>query len=185
MHARPAFTRYPTAGERTECSTGNTSNVIPQIFVGVRSLITWRSLIGKCLNSCHVFSGAYTGHGRALFQSPGVIGMRVREHDRPGVDAFQFSQPIKTAIDHHFALRYETSSDVCIRCRRVRASISPRVPKNVRFTRRKYVSPYQKPCHVEQALQRNAKHEARLSKISGPFCSLPVIMIRDSSLRSE
>ena len=38
---------------------------------------------------------------RALFQSPGVIGMRVREHDRPGAHAFQFSQPIKTAIDHH------------------------------------------------------------------------------------
>ena len=38
---------------------------------------------------------------RALFQSPGMIGMRVREHDRPGADAFQFSQPIKTAIDHH------------------------------------------------------------------------------------
>jgi len=27
--------------------------------------------------------------------------MGMREHDRAGADAFQFSQPIKTAIDHH------------------------------------------------------------------------------------
>src|SRR6266550_3087347 len=38
---------------------------------------------------------------RAAFQSPRMIGMGVREHDRAGTDAFQFSQPIKTAIDHH------------------------------------------------------------------------------------
>src|SRR5438067_9975394 len=28
--------------------------------------------------------------------------MRVSEHDRSGVQALKFSQPIKTAIDHHF-----------------------------------------------------------------------------------
>jgi phosphoribosyl 1,2-cyclic phosphodiesterase len=33
-------------GERMECSTGNASKVMPQTFVGVRSLTTWRSLIG-------------------------------------------------------------------------------------------------------------------------------------------
>ena len=33
-------------GERMECSTGNASNVIPQIFVAVRSLISRRSLMG-------------------------------------------------------------------------------------------------------------------------------------------
>jgi len=38
---------------------------------------------------------------RAAFQSPRVIGMRVRKHDCPGTDAFQFSQPIKAGIDHH------------------------------------------------------------------------------------
>ena len=27
--------------------------------------------------------------------------MRMREHDRAGIDAIQFSQPIKAAIDHH------------------------------------------------------------------------------------
>src|SRR5512133_110658 len=39
---------------------------------------------------------------RALLQSPGVIGMRVREYDHAGIYAFQFSQPIKRTIDHHF-----------------------------------------------------------------------------------
>src|SRR5436190_11508424 len=47
--------------------------------------------------------------GRAAFQSPRVIGMRVREHNRARIDAFEFPQPIKTAIDHHvcIAIRYQ------------------------------------------------------------------------------
>ena len=39
--------------------------------------------------------------GRAVSESPRVIGMRVREHDRAGMQALKFSQPIKTAVDHH------------------------------------------------------------------------------------
>ena len=66
-------------------------------------------------------------------QSPSVIGMRVGERDRTGSEAFPFSQRIKPAIDHHVYRRVETSSDVCIGCRRVRASISRRVLMNVSF----------------------------------------------------
>lgn len=32
-----------------------------------------------------------------------MIGMRVREHDRPRTQPFKFSQPIKAAIDHHIS----------------------------------------------------------------------------------
>jgi hypothetical protein len=39
--------------------------------------------------------------GRANSQAPRVIGMRVREHDRPRMQPLKFSQPIKAAIDHH------------------------------------------------------------------------------------
>ena len=39
IRACPALTRYPTAGARMECSTGNASNRMPEIFVGVRSLM--------------------------------------------------------------------------------------------------------------------------------------------------
>src|SRR6266480_6465107 len=41
IQASPALTRYATAGARIECSTGNASNVMPQISVGARSLISW------------------------------------------------------------------------------------------------------------------------------------------------
>src|SRR5215475_11318110 len=37
----------------------------------------------------------------AIPDSPGVIRMDMREHDCTRTDAFQFSQPIKTGIDHH------------------------------------------------------------------------------------
>jgi hypothetical protein len=62
-----------------------------------------------------------------------VIGMRVCEHDRVRIHAFEFPNQSSPQSIITFALRYETSSDVCIRCRRVRASISPRVPRNVSF----------------------------------------------------
>src|SRR5205823_4560705 len=39
MQARPALTRYPTAGARIECSTGKTSKLIPQILISVRCFI--------------------------------------------------------------------------------------------------------------------------------------------------
>jgi hypothetical protein len=39
---------------------------------------------------------------------------------------------------------------------------------------------------LSEALQRNAKHEARLSNISGPFLFYAICkLIRGSSLRSE
>ena len=38
---------------------------------------------------------------RPAFQSPRVIGMRVREHDRARTQPLKFSKPIKAAIDHH------------------------------------------------------------------------------------
>jgi len=41
------------------------------------------------------------GAGRAIFQSPCVVGMRVREHNRAGMHPLKFSQPIKAAIDHY------------------------------------------------------------------------------------
>jgi len=45
----------------------------------------------------------------AAFQAPGVIRMRVREHDRVGVQPLKFSQPIKAAINHNVgaAIRHE------------------------------------------------------------------------------
>ena len=57
--------------------------------------------------------------------------MRVREHDGAGTTRFSFPSQSKPQSIITSAVRYETSSDVCIRCRRVRASISPRVPRNV------------------------------------------------------
>jgi len=63
MRARPALTRYPTAGARMECSTANASNVMPQIFVGVRSLITCRSSTRHLVKVSQVFCGACTGQG--------------------------------------------------------------------------------------------------------------------------
>src|SRR3954451_2631600 len=50
-----------------------------------------------------------------------------------GLTRFSFPSQSSPQSIITFALRYETSSDVCIRCRRVRASISPRVPRNVSF----------------------------------------------------
>ncbi len=41
--------------------------------------------------------------GRAVLQSPCVIRMRVCEHDRAGLKTFKFSEPIKSAINHHVA----------------------------------------------------------------------------------
>jgi len=30
-----------------------------------------------------------------------MIGMRMRQHDRVGIQSLKFSQPIKTAVNHH------------------------------------------------------------------------------------
>src|SRR5207249_10651892 len=52
------------------------------------------------------------GTGRAFFQSPGVIRMRMGEHDRVGMQPLKFPQPIKAAVDHHAyaAIRCEQRS---------------------------------------------------------------------------
>lgn len=75
MHARPALTRYPTAGTRMECSTGNASNVMPQILVGVRSSIGCRSSTRHLVKVSQVFCGACTGQrapSRKPTRGPGV-----------------------------------------------------------------------------------------------------------------
>src|SRR6266496_3688864 len=38
---------------------------------------------------------------RAFFQAPGVVRMRMGEHDRVGMQPFKFPEPIETAINHH------------------------------------------------------------------------------------
>src|SRR5947207_1759135 len=49
---------------------------------------------------------------RAFSQSPGVVRMRVCEHDRVRMQPLKFSKPIKAAIDHHpgAAIRHEQRS---------------------------------------------------------------------------
>jgi len=46
---------------------------------------------------------------RAFFQAPGVVRMRVGEHDRVGMQPFKFPEPIETAINHHAGatIRYQ------------------------------------------------------------------------------
>ena len=72
--------------------------------------------------------------GRAVLQSPCVIRMRVCEHDRAGLRRSNFPSQSSPQSIITLPPRYDTSSEVCMRCRRVRASISPRVPRNVSFT---------------------------------------------------
>src|SRR6266850_8418280 len=88
---RPALTRYPTAGERMECSTGNASNVIPQIFVGVRSLNHVAILDRVMPQFLARFFRRIHRTRRTPFQSPRVIGMGMREHDRVRIHTFEFS----------------------------------------------------------------------------------------------
>ena len=38
---------------------------------------------------------------RPVFQAPRMIRMRMGEHNRVGLQAIKFSQPIQAAIDHH------------------------------------------------------------------------------------
>src|SRR5436305_13864227 len=49
---------------------------------------------------------------RAFFQSPGVVRMRMCEHDRVRMQPLKFSKPVKAAIDHHActAIRHEQRS---------------------------------------------------------------------------
>jgi hypothetical protein len=49
--------------------------------------------------------------------------MRVREHDRMGLTRFSFPNQSRPQSIITFASRYETNSDVCIRCRCERALI--------------------------------------------------------------
>src|ERR1051325_12112100 len=70
----------------------------------------------------------------------------------------RFSFPIQSrpASTITFAARYETSSEVCMRCRRVRASISPRVPMNVSFISTDSKSAFR--CHSDRSeFQRTAE----------------------------
>jgi hypothetical protein len=39
--------------------------------------------------------------GRAFLQAPGVVRMRMRKHDRAGMQPLKFSQPIEAAVNHH------------------------------------------------------------------------------------
>jgi len=41
--------------------------------------------------------------GRTVFQAPRVIWMRMRQYDRAGTQTFEFSKPIKAAINHYIA----------------------------------------------------------------------------------
>src|SRR5438874_8385132 len=101
MQARPALTRYPTAGARIECSTGKTSKLIPQILISVRSLIRCRSSMWQFCNERHVFWGGVDWAGRAVSQTPGVIGMRMGQHNRVRMKPLEFPHPIEPAVDHH------------------------------------------------------------------------------------
>ena len=38
---------------------------------------------------------------RTVFQTPSMIRMRMRQYDRAGTQTFEFSEPIKAAINHH------------------------------------------------------------------------------------
>jgi hypothetical protein len=41
------------------------------------------------------------GTRRAILQAPGVIGMRMRQHDRVGSQPPKPPQPVESAVDHH------------------------------------------------------------------------------------
>jgi hypothetical protein len=43
------------------------------------------------------------GTRRAILQAPGVIGMRMRQHDRIGSQPSHSPQPVESAVDHHAA----------------------------------------------------------------------------------
>ena len=40
--------------------------------------------------------------GRAIFQTPRMVGVSVAENNRVGSESFEFAEPIESAIDHHF-----------------------------------------------------------------------------------
>jgi hypothetical protein len=41
------------------------------------------------------------GTGCTISQAPGVVRMRVGEHNRAGMQPLEFSEPIKATVDHH------------------------------------------------------------------------------------
>ena len=48
------------------------------------------------------FLGGVDWAGRAVSQTPGVIGMRMGQHNRVRMKPLEFPQPIEPAVDHHF-----------------------------------------------------------------------------------
>jgi hypothetical protein len=58
------------------------------------------------------FPGREYRAGRTPLQAPGMIGMRMRKHDRIRMQSTDFAQPIKPAVDHHFsaAIRHSQGS---------------------------------------------------------------------------
>ena len=77
--------------------------------------------------------------------------MRVREHDRVRIHAFEFPQPIKAAVDHHTrtAMRNQQRS-VHAMPARARVDLAARAEKrSVSF---EAITPHSaKPCHVERS----------------------------------
>src|SRR5213078_3702529 len=87
----------------------------------------------QLFNVRHVFCGACTEQ-EAPFLKPqawsGCACVRTIASGRSRSNLPSQSRPQSIIT---FAPRYETSSELCMRCCRVRASISPRVPRNVSF----------------------------------------------------
>src|SRR6266566_8010635 len=114
---------------------------MPQIFLGTRSLMRCRSSTLHPSNARHVFCDACTGHGAPFFKPQAWSGCAWVSTIALGCNRSNFPSQSRPQSIITLASRYDTSSELCMRCRRVRVAISPRVPRKVSFTGQDESSP--------------------------------------------
>src|SRR6266498_1053889 len=108
---------------------------MPQIFLGTRFLMSCRSSTLHPSNARHVFCDACTGHSAPFFKPQAWSGCAWVSTIALGCSRSNFPSQSRPQSIITLASRYDTSRELCMRCRRVRASISPRVPRNVSLIR--------------------------------------------------
>jgi len=79
--------------ERLKC---NAANLLGHAFLDEMSIFDLAAFqFSPCLLR------RMNGARRAVFQAPGVVRMRMSEHDRVGMQPFKFPEPIEAAINHY------------------------------------------------------------------------------------